>query len=286
MPAFARPRVAGSLIAAVLLWVGSNVSVLAQPAAIDCGLTFSRGGELTSDVVCSQPVTWAVILNGMLRLNGFTIDANQSWVAVFCSGFGTSRCGLIGPGTVKGGAGYGVAGSKVRLFDGVVVTENGRGVAAGAVAKVRGSSVTGNFISGVEGGTGAGTAPPPAGGARIVLVDSDVSANSGQGVLARNRLTVKRTSVENNAGAGLECLGKAKVKDSSITGNGTDGVLGKDRLKLVGSDVVGNALDASCGVNVECADIASDALPGLRKSSCGTSRNSATGGSWGVCAGD
>lgn len=89
-----------------------------------------------------------------------------------------------------------------------------------------------------------------------------------------------------NGAEGVDGDGTAKARSSTITANGLDGIRG---LRVIVKDTAatGNGTDASCGVTSECADVASAVAPRVTgTSTCGTSRNTEAGGSWGVCAND
>jgi hypothetical protein len=208
-------------------------------------------------------------------LNGFTVTGNPTLppipvcddgIVVACS---SGRCTLEGPGTVTGGgnppcnvaavaffrkvvgitatgnAGSGIS-HAVRIEDSTATANGAHGIVVGNTrTKVLGSSVSGNAGRGIDG----------AGASRVLLDQSQIVANGGQGVFL---------------GTGYK--GKAILRASS--------------------DVSGNSLTpATCEaggyVGIGCGDIVSPQPPQLdATSSCGTSLNSNIGHPWGICAND
>lgn len=235
-----------------------------------CGQTVRGVAELTGDLDCSAVADESVRLSGRLDLRGFTITGNPAHDVVECSG----GCMIVGPGTITGGA-EGVNGTgHVKVTDATITLNTGDGIHADSNARVSGATVTDNLGDGVR----------TNGGARIS--SSVLSGNGGSGVEADHGVAAFASTVTANAGDGIVGLGTVRVRDTTIVGNGFDGVRGR-RILLRDASANGNATDASCGTTDECADLASSAPPRLMgTSTCGTSRDTALGGTWGACTGD
>ena len=75
--------------------------------------------------------------------------------------------------------------------------------------------------------------------------------------------------------------------DTTVTGNGLDGVDAGRIMLRRNASVTMNGTSAACGVTEECDDLATERRPVVGSDAiCGTSRDTADGGSWGACLGD
>jgi hypothetical protein len=257
-----------------LIVAGAAPSQAAAPVPVTtCGQVVTGSGALVGDLDCSGQGDDAVKLAGRLFLNGFTLTGNPGFDVVRCE---AGPCGVVGPGTVTGG------------LDGVG-SDHGARVEAGAI-------VTGNVGDGVRTDSSAR------------VIDATISANGGDGVRSKTRATVQRSTVSGNGANGVRTDRTANVKTSTVTDNGGNGVdsdvtakatatsvvsaNGFDGLKglrvvLSNSSATGNGTNPACGVTDECADLAAASKASVTGTSmCGTSRNTESGGTWGVCSND
>lgn len=237
-----------------------------------CGQVVRGVGVLTADLDCSAQADDAVKLSGKLLLGGFTITGNPGFDVVRCE---TGGCKVVGPGTLTGGADA-IRSDKRATADAVTITANGGdGVRTDGSAKVRSATVTSNGGDGVR----------AKGSAKIEA--SDVSGNGSDGVRADKTIVVKGSTVTANGGNGVDSDTKAKVQaTSTVGGNGLDGVRGV-RVSLKDSVATGNGVSPVCGVTDDCADLAAElGARVIGTATCGTSRRTEGGGTWGVCAND
>jgi hypothetical protein len=125
---------------------------------------------------------------------------------------------------------------------------------------------------------GLGIEVEHSGTGHIKVRNSTIELNAAQGIISERYAKVYSSTIANNGGNGVEvrtqagagtCVGFVYLKDSSVSGNGGT---------------------APCGVDVECADLASCKRPKVRDgSSCGTSLDLSADpatASWGVCSQD
>jgi hypothetical protein len=246
---------------------------MAQPVPVTaCGQVVTGSGVLVADLDCSGEADEAVKLSGRLALGGFTLTGHPAFDVVRCE---VGQCSVAGPGIVTGGL-DGVRGDRgVRVEAGAVISGTaGDGVRSDGSAKVRDSMITANGGDGIRSK------------ARASVLRSTVSGNAGDGVRADKSASVKDSTVTSNGGNGVDSELTAKAVRSSVTGNGFDGLKG-NRVVLAASTATGNGTDAACGVTDECADLAAAVRPVVAATStCGTSRDTENGGTWGVCAND
>ena len=261
---------------ALLLW---SSAAWAVTQVTTCGLQVQGDAELAGDLDCSAYSGDALKLDGTLHLNGFTMRGNVSYSSsvVSCP----TDCTIIGPGIVREGYHGVVAAGEVVLQDvtldsnahvgasgdqvsasGVTVTANGDSGLAGSVLDVRDSSFSGN-VTAIR--CYVDVFPHPRGGFCTVR-DSIISNNTGAGVVAGTRLTIKGTSVTGNQGGGVQARNlrmsncvfhgnnggivaqSARIRDSHVTDNQDNAIrlsvyrLGMGfKLVLVDSTVTGNA---------------------------------------------
>jgi hypothetical protein len=263
-------RTIGTLAAAAALMT-TSASFAATIPVTTCGQLVRGTGQLTADLDCSADPGAAVTLQGRLLLNGFTLTGHAGSDVVSCE---TGACRIVGPGTVTGGTDGVRSDRGARIEAGAVVTGNaGDGVRTDKTAKVIDATVSANGGDGVRSKTTA------------VLSGATITGNAGDGVRTDGTATVKGSTVSGNGGDGIHSEKNAKaMKLSTVAGNGFDGVRGV-RALLIGATATGNGTNPACGVTDECADLASDLFPAVKgASTCGTSRNTDLGGTWGVCS--
>lgn len=258
-------------------WIGATTLVaglaVAAPVPVTvCGQVVTGSGVLVAHLDCSAQAGEAVKLSGRLDLAGFTLTGNAAFDVVRCQ---VGQCTVVGPGTVTGGADGVRSDRGARVEGGAIVTGNtDAGVRSDGSAKVLDSTVSGNDGDGVRSS------------ARATVLRSTVSGNSGDGVRANKSAAIKDSTVGGNDGNGIDSDLTAKAVRSNVTGNGMDGLKGQ-RVVLANSTATGNGISAECGVTDDCADLASAVRPSVGgTSSCGTSRDTENGGTWGVCAND
>ena len=257
------------------------VGVTAGVAEVDistCGQRVSGKARLTSNLDCSLHQASAVtVVRGRLNMNGYSIVANSIDLgvgdytsAIECLG----KCVIVGPGSVTNGGSHGAlhfrAGGKLRgiiISDcpGIgVLVERGRLVLDG----VRVERV-------VEAGVLAAQA-------RKIVVKNSVIADNGRGVLSsfaplgfRAKVVIKNTQVSGNEGDGVSAR-KVTVAGGSVTsGNGA-------LPAAPGCAQTDFAFEP--GQSPLCADVVSVLPPRLSaRARCGTSLNMDRSLAWGVC---
>jgi len=120
-------------------------------------------------------------------------------------------------------------------------------------------------------------------GLKVKLDDVVIRDAAGWGVTGAV-VRVKRSQVTNcgaslavgPAGAGGILGGKLSISDSRVDANGSCGVFAQTRAALLRSDVTGNGF----------VDLRSYGRPGVKNSTCGTSRRANLAENWGVCSAD
>lgn len=256
-----------------------TAGILIAPAptrAIDhvtsCGQFVRGSGILTGDLDCSATADDAVKLQGRLHLGGFTLTGNPAHHVVRCE---KGACRIDGPGTLTGGA-AGIRSDKNTKVFGVTISNNaGDGVRAEKTARMESASISNNGGNGVHAD-------------KVDARSTGFLGNGGDGAHAVRKVTLRECNVTGNDGDGVSSDRLAKVtRSTTVTGNGLDGVdAGRIMLKTDASVTV-NGTSAACGITEECDDLATDRRPVVGSgASCGTSRDTADGGSWGVCLGD
>jgi hypothetical protein len=237
-----------------------------------CGQFVRGNAKLTGDLDCSATADDAVKLQGRLHLEGFTITGNPAYDVVRCL---KGACRVDGPGTLTGG-GEGIRSDKnARLVSATVSNNAGVGVRAQKTARVDGASISNNGGNGVDAD-------------KVKARATDFLGNGGNGAQAVRKATFFSCNVAANDGDGVSSDRLARVsQNTTVTGNGLDGVdAGRIMLKTNAS-VTLNGTSAACGVTEECDDLATDRRPIVGSgASCGTSRDTGGGGTWGVCLGD
>jgi hypothetical protein len=263
------------IVSTLLIAVGT-LSAPMTAHAIDpvtsCGQFVRGSGILVGDLDCSGTAGDAVNLQGRLHLAGFTLTGHSAHDVVRCL---KGACRVDGPGTLSGGV-HGVHSDKVAKLIGVTVSNNtGDGVRADKTARVDGASISNNAGDGVHAD-------------KVNARSTDFLGNGADGAHAVRKATLHGCNVAGNAGNGVSSDRLAKVThDTTVSGNGLDGVNAGRIMVKKNASVAANGTSAACGVTEECDDLASDRRPIVGSgASCGTSRDTAGGGSWGVCLGD
>lgn len=259
-------------IATAVGWVIAARVYAATPVPVTvCGQAVNGSGVLVGDLDCSGYAGDAVNLTGRLLLAGFTLTGNPAHDVVRCA---ARSCTVIGPGTVTGGLDGIRSDRGAQVKAGAVVSGNaGDGVRTDLGARVVDSTISGNGGDGVRAMT------------RALVVRSTVNANIGDGVRTDRTATVRASTVSGNGGNGIDSDASARAAAGSVvSSNGFDGVKGL-RVLLSSSTATGNGTNPACGVVEECADLAAELGAVVRgTSTCGTSRRTEGGGTWGVCS--
>lgn len=269
-----RTRTIPSLTVATALAVfaAAHPAAAAPVPVTVCGQVVNGTGILVADLDCSATADDTVKLRGRLLLGGFALTGNPAFDVVRCV---TGGCVVSGPGTVTGGMDGVRSDRGARVDKGATISGNaGDGVRTDSSARVIDATVSSNGGDGVRSKSTA------------TILRSTVSGNDGDGVRTDLTANVKDSTVSSNSGNGVDSDRSAVATRSHVDGNGHDGLRGL-RAVLSSSSATGNGTDAACGVTDECADLAAAFLPRVRgTSTCGTSRNTEGGGTWGVCTND
>jgi hypothetical protein len=187
------PLVAALLAAAALLTAADGHA--AKVVLTTCGQTVVGRAELTADLDCSAYAGHALVLDGTLALNGFTLTGNATdpgYSAVDC----TAKCRvrIKGPGKIVGGQSA-VSGNLVKLSKEIEIRDASAWGVTGA--QVRASTV---WVH----GNGAGLPVGPDGG----------------GGISGGKITVQRSTIESNASFGVNANVRAVLNFASVTDNG------------------------------------------------------------------
>jgi hypothetical protein len=229
-------------------------------------------GVLTTDLVCSPPNAIYLGNAATLALNGHVLDGCE----VFATGFATDarRIAVRGPGEIRHG-GIRLNRGSLRVRDVAIHDAPDDGIVGGDGAIVRATDVT--VTDSARNGIWATKVI-----ARSVTVSGSGSAGFlGYGIVGLGGVDGRDVTVTDNLNDGVfTAAGKLTLHNAQVTGNGYDGVAGF-AVKLVGSTVTGNATDPDAD-----GDVVSQLPPRVKNSTCGTSVDTNTQGSWGVCAGD
>jgi hypothetical protein len=241
-----------------------------------CGQVIKGTGDLVSDLDCSSHSGRALQLIGRLRLNGFKITGNSAFPVVFCN---IGSCTVLGPGTLTGGTKGVTSDVGVKVVDATVELNSGDGVFSFRSARIQGASVIAN-----NGGNGVHASRTVSiVGGKLALPDVVVSGNGGDGIQAVRTVRIQDAVVSDNAGDGVETEGAASLNAAVVQGNGFDGVRALS-VRLRDTTATGNRTAPPCGVTDVCADVAAEKKPALAgASTCEISRDTGTGGTWGIC---
>jgi hypothetical protein len=178
---------AGSLLpSVVVITLFLAATAHGKTAVTSCGMTIDGNAELTADLDCSGFAGHAVILDGSLALNGFTLTGNATDPAGYSVVDCTDKCHvkIKGPGTIVGGA-TAVSGREVVVTKEVLVRDAANWGITGAKVRVTRSHVHDNGFAlavGLDGGGGVW-------GGKVVTVRSTIERNATYGVNANVRAT-------------------------------------------------------------------------------------------------
>lgn len=243
---------------------------LAQTQVTTCNQHWEGDGVLAADLDCTSigPSGIGLIMaeiplkraRSSLDLQGFTFTVGTDW-GILCIG----RCKIFN-GTIRASDEVGIVADGTVFVDNVTFSDHVGSVLTGGRARVSNSIFTGNGI--VNSGSSQG-------GKNLVIRDSTLTGNF----------------------VGIGAWQKMKIIDSTVTGNLRSGIdttgglaftnLKRTKIKVVDSIVTGNGTDPECGTTLACADLISNTLPRLRRSTCDTSHvigSGLPGNSWGICA--
>jgi hypothetical protein len=228
-------------------------------------------GMLTSDLVCSPPNAIYLGNAATLALNGHVLDGCE----VRATGFegDTRRIAVRGPGEIRHGGVHLDSGS-LRIRDVAIHDAPRDGIRGRDRSTVRADNVT------VTGSVDNGIWAAKVVARRVTVSGSGTGGPLGYGIVGDARVDGHDVTVTNNLNDGIFTFGKLALRDAEVIGNGYDGVAGL-AVKLIDSTVTGNATDPDAA-----GDVVSQLPPRIKNSTCGTSVDSTTQGSWGVCAGD
>lgn len=277
--------------ALLALLVGTTLlTARVAAAAIACGQEVEKAAvTLSGDLDCTGHLGAAVILiNAKLKLNGFTVRGGEG---IKCA----ASCDVTGPGVVEQSSESGIWSNlwfKTRYrISKVTIRNNALWGVAGFVAPTHGQStivlrdslVESNGLSGIFGDSKISVV-------RSVIRDNG-TLNGGAGVAAlHGSVIVSNSEVAGNLGEGIVARDDARVRGSTIKGNSFGGVVAgfscfsQGRALVVGSEVTENTSPA-CTAG-DCADVASCRSPRVLKSTCDTSHQIASGSpgtNWNAC---
>ena len=299
-----------------MLWLASANAARATDIAT-CGATVAAGdtGVLQADLVCPNDFFGVRLLTGStLQLNGHSIAGGVNTFATVLGVArvddqapdegGPGRFTIVGPGEIAGpgpdpntfvstqacvtlqngratitsltgvidihGCNWGIVGYILQYndnkahaaIDHVILHNNSQGGIE--VRNLTASQVTayGNHDVGIHAISTA------------VVTDCNSHDNGGQGVFAGRTLKGSNVTVTNNF-AGAESFRTLTLTNLTATGNTERGVEARHE-KLTDSTVTGSGV----------VDIFTATPPRLVNTTCGTSLNSTTQATWGVCAND
>ncbi|MBY0276928.1 hypothetical protein K2Z84_16440 [Candidatus Binatia bacterium] len=224
-----------------------------------------RTGVVQADLVCAPGEGIALENGATLKLDGHTLDG----CSITGVGGATERIRIAvrGPGAIHG-AGISIAAGTLRVRDVVIQDPPLHGIYGangvnGGPSKIDAADVQ---LSG-SGGTGIE-------GTRVVVKDVTVDGFTDHGVVGWAKVDGKRLTVS-GCGEGVFSAENVHLRSSQVTASTAFGVIANLSVELTGSTVTGNG-----------TDVASQILPKLNRSTCGTSLNMQTATPWGVCSGD
>jgi len=269
----------------------ASAQAVSAVAVTSCGQVVPAHtvGVLQDDLDCpaAAGAAFAVTLEdrAVLELDGHRLSGGGTTVRLASDG-GSRRWTIRGPGEISGGASPAAESACVEMPAGLLIISDVvvrscasglHGVIEPGAALQRQSRVRATRLL-VE--DGVGTTPFALHAFRIDGRNVTVRGNAGAGIRAHE---VRGTDIRatDNGATGLHVEGRANVRRLVATGNGDLGVRAGRFLLLDQSTVTGN--DGSPGG----VDIASDAKPLLRRTTCG--RSARAGGdnvSFGVCVND
>ncbi len=197
-----------SLSVAVAVLASAATPSAARVMLTSCGQVVVGSAELGGDLDCSGYAGHAVVLDGSLRLNGFTLTGNSTDPAGYSAVDCTAKCRvrIKGPGTIVGGT-TAVSGTQVRLSKEIVVRD---AVAWGVVgAQVKASTV---YVH----DNGLGLAVGPDGG----------------GGISGGKITVQRSTVDDNGSFGVNASIRALLNFAHVASNGLADVRSYEAPKL------------------------------------------------------
>jgi hypothetical protein len=177
-----------------------------------CGTVVVGRAQLTADLDCSAYPGHALVLDGNLSLNGFTLRGNSTdpagYSAIDCTG--KCRVRIKGPGTIVGGA-TAVSGEKVKLSKEITIRDAAEWGVVGAIVRASTVDVHANGAGlpvGPDGGGGIG-------GGKITVIRSHVDNNGSFGVNATIRAVLNHAHVLGNPVADLRSYEKPTAAKST-----------------------------------------------------------------------
>lgn len=240
---------------------------------------------LQTDLVCADNGSNVRLGRGSkLLMNGHSISGGD--VGISTTPGTSSRALIIGPGEITGAVGSptgcAIAASSRVTIENVSLHDNGCGILSiyDFAMKLDGVTITNNAGKGITsqlGNTVSGIGP---GKGQIDGRNLTVSGNGSDGIEGFGKLTLRDSTISGNGGAGVRSHGRAfTLNNVTITGNTGAGVASTSakpgKLKL--TTVTGNGPEG---------DIAAPVAPKLVASTCGTSVDTDSGGTLGICSGD
>lgn len=273
-------RYLAALALSTLVLLGPGIES-AEAVVIDsCGSTISKGqvGVMTTDLVCDadlgQQVDGSAILienKGTLDMNGHDLTVLGAAQGIRCAG----KCVVTSNAEAPGGIIRGDVGG----FGGV---DGASTVTASHLA------IEGNWSDGVRSIKQVRASDVSCTGTQACLESRKVRAtqviaiNGKSGILARRSLRAEDVVVSDNSHWAIDAGNKMRGENVTVTNNGMMGIDASagapgngGPIKLSNSVVTGNPID-----------LYTPRPPKLRDTVCDTSRNSATGFTWGVCSAD
>ena len=184
----------------------------AKVGVTSCGMTIAGSAELTGDLDCSAYPGHALVLDGSLKLNGFTLTGNATDPAGFSVVDCTGKCRIkiTGPGAIVGGS-TAVSGGKVVVKKEVVVRDAGAWGVSGADVRIGLAYIHSNGGALAVGPTGGGGVN----GGKINVSRSTIANNASYGVNANVRAILTNSNVNGNAVADIRSYEKPKTHDTS-----------------------------------------------------------------------
>lgn len=236
---------------------------------------------LQTNLVCADNGPNLTLGRGAkLLMNGHSISGGD--VGILTTPGHSNRAVIIGPGEITGAVGLPtgcaiVASTKVTI-ENVSLHDNGCGILSvyDSAMTLNGVTISNNAGKGItsqNGGNGPGKG-------HITGRNLTVSANGSDGIEGFGKLTLRDSTISGNGGAGVRSHGRTfALRNVTISGNTGAGLASTSvkpgKLKL--SAVSGNGPEG---------DIAAPVAPKLVTSTCGTSVDTDSGGTLGICSDD
>lgn len=241
------------------------------------GQTIHRGdpGVLQADITCGPLEAGIELENGaQLFLNGHKLDGCDV-VGNGPTPTAPTRIAVAGPGSIHH-AGISLRQGKLKVRDLHIEDAPYFGILGSGDANDGPSQVTATNVE-VTGCGATGIQATKVSARDVTSSDNGGALPYAAGIVGWAGVKASGLTATGNQGDGVYVSwGPLRLRDATLTGNRDFGAIGDPSIKIVRSTLTGNGQ----------ADVASQLMPNLRSTTCGTSLNAQTLMPWGICAND